>query len=33
VIEDDLRPARAARQVARIEVLNLSTTSKAKAKP
>jgi hypothetical protein len=29
VIEDDLRPARSARQVARIEVLNLSTMSKA----
>jgi hypothetical protein len=33
VVEDDLRPARSARQVERIEVLNLSTLSKAKAKP
>jgi hypothetical protein len=33
VIEDDLRPARSARQVERIEVLNLATPSKAKAKP
>jgi hypothetical protein len=33
VIEDDLRPARSARQIERIEVLNLATTSKAKAKP
>jgi len=31
VIEDDLRPARSARQVERIEVLNLSTMSKAAA--
>jgi hypothetical protein len=29
VIEDDLRPARSARQVERIEVINLSTMSKA----
>ncbi len=29
VIEDDLRPARSARQVERIEVVNLSTMSKA----
>ncbi len=29
VIEDDLRPARSARQVERIEVINLSTVSKA----
>jgi len=29
VIEDDLRPARSARQVERIEILNLSTMSKA----
>ena len=28
VIEDDLRPARSARQVERIEVINLSTMSK-----
>jgi hypothetical protein len=28
VIEDDLRPARSARQVERIEVINLSTTAK-----
>jgi hypothetical protein len=33
VVEDDLRPARSARQVERIEVLNLSTPAKAKAKP
>jgi hypothetical protein len=33
VIEDDLRPARSARQLERIEVLNLSTLLKAKAKP
>lgn len=30
VIEDDLRPARSARNVERIEVINLSTTAKAK---
>lgn len=29
VVEDDLRPARSARQVERIELLNLSTMSKA----
>ena len=29
VIEDDLRPARSARQIERIEVIKLSTTSKA----
>lgn len=29
VIEDDLRPARSARQIEKIEVLKLSTTSKA----
>ncbi|HXA37652.1 MAG TPA: molybdopterin-dependent oxidoreductase [Phenylobacterium sp.] len=33
VVEDDLRPARSARQLERIEVLNLSTLTKAKAKP
>lgn len=31
VVEDDLRPARSARQVERIEVLNLSTMSKTPA--
>ena len=31
VIEDNLRPARSARQVERIEVLNLATSSKSKA--
>lgn len=33
VVEDGLRPARSARQIDRIEVLNLSTLTKAKAKP
>jgi hypothetical protein len=33
VVEDDLRPARSARQLERIEVLNLATPTKAKAKP
>lgn len=31
VVSDDLRPARSARQVDRIEVLNLSTSTKATA--